>query len=157
MAFLDILKGRKREEVKPERLPKGVFKPSDKSKAEVSRKKKKKEIEEPVRKEKKPAKEEMPAKTGRSDLAAKVLLSPHLSEQSNALAEKNIYTFRVSPSANKIMIKKAIWQMYGFKPLKVRIINTKPKKRRMRQIIGFKPGFKKALVYLKENEKIEFV
>lgn len=47
--------------------------------------------------------------------------------------------------------------MYGFKPVKIRIINTHSKKRVVRGKKGMKPGFKKALVYLKEGDKIEFI
>ncbi len=89
--------------------------------------------------------------------AAEFVLRPHITEESNNMAAKNIYTFRVQNSANKTIISKAIKEMYGFEPVKIRIINTRPKKRIVRRKVGVKPGFKKALVYLKEGDKIEFV
>jgi len=174
MAFLDILKGRKREEVKPERLPKGVFSPKAnqplaekrvekpaKKREEISAKGGLASAGEKQKKDKKDAEEKepkkQPAKIAQSTLAAELLLRPHITEQSSLLTQKNIYTFHVSPRANKILIKKAIQEMYGFKPVKVRVINTHSKKRIVQGKKGIKPGFKKALVYLKSSDKIEFV
>jgi large subunit ribosomal protein L23 len=167
MAFLDILKGRKREEVKPERLPKGAFSPkANRSLAEKrpafakparssggatagkAEKSTKKRVEIIAPKEK---------KATQSLLAAEFLLRPHITEQSNLLAEKNIYTFQVSSRANKPIIKKAIKEMYGFEPIKIRIISVPSKKRIVAGKTGIKPGFKKALVYLKSGDKIEFI
>ncbi len=149
MAFLDILKGRKREEKKPERLQKGALKqPSQKR--EVF-----KVAEKKPKTEKETAKQ--PAKTAESALALKILLKPHITEQSNILAQKNIYTFRVSPSANKILIKQVIKEKYGLNPIKIRIINLPSKKRKVRGKTGIKSGFKKSLVYLKKGDKIEFI
>ncbi len=89
--------------------------------------------------------------------AAEFIIQPRITEESNLLAGKNIYTFKVRKPANKNIVRKAIKEMYGFLPVKIRIINAKPKKRFVRGKKGTKPGFKKALVYLKEGDKIEFV
>ena len=90
-------------------------------------------------------------------LASEFILRPHITEQSAFLAKQNVYTFRVHPSANKIIIKKAIKEMYGFEPIKINIINVPLKKRIVRGKVGIKSGYKKALVYLKESDKIEFI
>ena len=154
MAFLDILRGRKREEGKPERLQKGVLKRAERP----AKKREEIKIAAPKKPTKASAtKEEKSLKTQQSLLAAELLLKPHITEQSNLLAQKNIYTFHVRPSANKISIKKAIKEMYGFEPLKISVINMPEKKRKVRGKTGIKSGFKKALVYLKEGEKIEFL
>jgi len=166
MAFLDILRGRKREEGKPERSDRGR---SVLKRAERPAKKREK-IAPPATPErsdggrgapkkikKETLKDEVKIKTTQSLLAAELLLKPHITEQSNFSAQKNIYTFRVRPSANKISIKKAIKEMYGFEPVKIRITNMPAKKRKVGGKTGIKSGFKKALVYLKEGEKIEFI
>jgi large subunit ribosomal protein L23 len=167
MAFLDILRGRKREEGKPERLQKGAFSPKANqplAEKQIERFAKKREKIYVPKKEKKPetaepsaSKKEKVLKTAQSLLAAELLLKPHITEQSNYLAQKNIYTFRVKPSANKTSIKRAIKEMYGFEPVKISIVNMPAKKRKVRGKTGIKSGFKKANVYLKEGEKIEFV
>jgi large subunit ribosomal protein L23 len=163
MAFLDILKGRKREEVKPERLPKGAFSPKANrplaEKRPAFAKSTAGKVEKPVKKQARISspKEEPKTKTAKSSLAAEFLLKPHITEQSNISSQKGVYTFRVHPSANKIIVKKAVQEMYGFKPLKISIINVPAKKRTVRGKTGTKSGFKKALVYLKSGDKIEFI
>jgi len=44
-----------------------------------------------------------------------------------------------------------------FDPIKVRIVNLPSKKTLARGKVGRKPGVKKAYVYLKKGEKIEFI
>ncbi len=170
MAFLDILRSRKREEARPKRPPKGAFSPkanrplaekrpafakATAGKAERPIKKGEK-ISAPKEKPKE-EKEEPKVKTKQSALAAAFLLGSHITERTASLAKRNVYTFKVSPSANKVLVKKAIKEMFGFSPVKVRIVKAPPKKRIVRGKTGIKPGFKKALVYLKEGDKIEFV
>ncbi len=96
-------------------------------------------------------------KAGESELADKFLLSPHITEQSTFLSEKGIYAFKVTPSANKILVKKAFKELYGITPRKVRIITVPSKKRFVGGKLGNKPGFKKAVIYLKKGDKIEFI
>ncbi len=72
--------------------------------------------------------------------------------------ELNAYHFEVAPDANKIEIKKAIEEIYAHKSVKVdkvRIINKKPKKRRFRFRIGYTRSWKKAIVYLNREHKLE--
>jgi large subunit ribosomal protein L23 len=162
MAFLDILRSRKREETRPKRPPKGALKRVErpvKKQGEISArggsafggKKPKQEKKEEEHKE------ELKLKTKQSALAATFLLGPHITERTASLAKINVYTFKVSPSANKVLVKKAIKEMFGFEPIKIRVINVPLKKRIVRGKIGIKSGYKKALVYLKEGDKIEFV
>jgi large subunit ribosomal protein L23 len=82
-----------------------------------------------------------------------------LTEKSTLLSEKhNKYVFRVSPRANKIQIKKAIETLFQKKVISVNTCNYAGKKKRERtQNYGRKPHWKKAIVTLKEGEKIEFV
>lgn len=84
-----------------------------------------------------------------------VLKSHHISEKATELAKKNQYLFKVYSKANKIEIKKAIENLYGVNVLSVNIIKIPAKKRRRRRISGFKKGYKKAIVKIKEGQKIE--
>jgi len=90
-----------------------------------------------------------------SELASRIILSPHITEKSTGLSEKGVYVFKVASRANKVMVRGAIKEMYGTDPQKVSILNMPAKTRRSRGKIGIKQGFKKALVYLKEGEKID--
>jgi large subunit ribosomal protein L23 len=164
MALFDILKSRKREEQKPERLPRGAFSPkanqplAEKQPEKAAKKRKEVKIED-KQEEKSEAEKPSFAKVlqGKFPLAAKILMKPHVTEQSAILAEKRIYIFKVASDANKPLIEKAIKELYGFEPVKVRLINAPAKTRRVRGKIGRKPGFKKAFVFLKEGDKIEFI
>ena len=87
----------------------------------------------------------------------KILKEPHISEKSTQLADERKYTFKVYTQANKVQIKNAISNLYGVKVEDVNIINIKPKKRILRGMEGRKTGYKKAVVTLKEGEKIEIL
>jgi large subunit ribosomal protein L23 len=80
-----------------------------------------------------------------------------LTEKATLLGEKhNKYVFRVSPRANKIEIKNAIEKLFGKKVIDVNTCNYAGKKKRERRAdYGRKPHWKKAVVTLKEGEKID--
>ncbi len=161
MAFLDILRSRKREEVKPKRLPKGALKRTEKPAKKQAKLRTVPHKEKTEKKTSVPPVNKIPEgkKTTetKSALAAKFLLRPHITEKSTNMANQGIYTFKAASSANKIIIKKAFQEMYGFEPIKIRVVNTMSKKRKVRGKTGIKPGFKKVLVYLKSGDKIEFI
>ena len=66
-----------------------------------------------------------------------------------------MYVFKVAEKANKTMIKRAVKETYGVAPRKINIVNIPPKKIFLRRQEGIKPGFKKAVIFLKKGEKIE--
>ena len=103
-----------------------------------------------------PGVKEESAKTAKEKggLSSKSVITPHVTEKSSLFSEKGVYIFKVKPSFNKIMIKAAIKNNYGVTPLKIRIINTPSKIVSLKRRRVAKPGFKKALVYLKKGEKI---
>ena len=85
-----------------------------------------------------------------------VVKMSHSTEKAAALAEKNnTYVFLVADGANKIMIREAIERNYGVSVSSVRIAHRPAKARVRGRIIGWKPGFKKAMVTVKKGEKIE--
>lgn len=88
-----------------------------------------------------------------------VLKRPYITEKSsNASAQKKPgYTFEVNSDFNKNEVQKAVKDVYGVTPIRVNIINAKEKQVFSRGKWGVKSGFKKAIVYLKKGDKIEFV
>jgi len=80
-----------------------------------------------------------------------------ITEKSALFADKGVYTFNVLPSANKSEIKKAIKMLYNVTPVKIAIIQITSKNVFIRGKKGVKQGGKKAVVYLKKGDKIEFV
>ena len=85
----------------------------------------------------------------------RILKTPRITEKATDLAEKNQYIFEIYPRANKNELKKAIKDIYGVDAVSVRIINVPRKKRRLGRIEGFRKGYKKAIIKIKEGQKIE--
>lgn len=87
-----------------------------------------------------------------------VLKSPCITEKAvNMSAQGNFYTFEVEKNANKLQIKKAVEAKYKVEVLQVRVINIPARKIRRGRIEGMRSGFKKAIVKVKEGQKIEVV
>ena len=88
-----------------------------------------------------------------------VIETASLTEKASLLSEKqNKYVFRVSPKANKFEIKQAVEKLFGKKVLDVNTCNYAGKKKRERRAdFGRKAHWKKAIVTLKEGEKIDLV
>ncbi|HJN62715.1 MAG TPA: 50S ribosomal protein L23 [Candidatus Paceibacterota bacterium] len=87
-----------------------------------------------------------------------VIIRPRITEKSTILAEEgNVYTFDVHPNATKKEVEKAVVNNYKVQPLKVNVSDIKRKTVMTRGKKGKKAGGKKAMVYLKDGDKIEFV
>ena len=87
-----------------------------------------------------------------------IIKKPRITEKSGIQAETaGIYTFEVTAEANKKNITKAIKEIYKVTPVKVNITKLPAKKVMSRGKAGMKSGVKKAVVYLKKGDKIEFV
>lgn len=80
-----------------------------------------------------------------------------ITEKAARAAQRNAYTFNVATNANKTEIKKAIKMLYGVTPLRVTTTQITEKIVLIRGKMGKKQGGKKAVVYLKKGDKIEFV
>lgn len=86
-----------------------------------------------------------------------IIKNPRITEKASNAFEHNVYTFDVALGANKIEIKKAIFALYKVKPTKVNVLPVPKKDVFSKGKAGTKGGGRKALVYLKEGDKIEFV
>jgi len=124
----------------------------------------KKELEKEVVKEKKKKNEpkikpqkgvQLKKSIGKSKIAYRILKEPIISEKGTNLANQNKYIFKVFPEANKVEIQKAIEDIYKVKVKKVNIVNVRKKRKRVGRQEGWKPGYKKAIIFLEEGEKIE--
>ncbi|MDZ7315565.1 MAG: 50S ribosomal protein L23 [candidate division KSB1 bacterium] len=90
-----------------------------------------------------------------------ILLRPILTEKMLKLQEtERKYGFVVSKDANKIDIKRAVEKKFDVKVDKVAtmIVKGKLKRRNTRRglTVGKRPDWKKAIVTLREGEKIDF-
>ncbi len=107
---------------------------------------------------KKKAEEKKPEKSSVATvehLAWKVLTEPYISEKATDLAKENRYVFKVSDDSNKTQVKKAVKELYGVDAVSVNIVNIPRKKKRLGKYRGWKKGFKKAIVELKEGQRID--
>ena len=90
-------------------------------------------------------------------ITIKIIKNPRVTEKASFAAEQNVFTFDVPKSANKTEIKKAIFELYKVKPVKVNVLPVPTKEIFARGRKGVKSGGKKALVYLKKGDKIDLV
>ncbi len=85
-----------------------------------------------------------------------IILAPVVSEKSYGAVEDNRYTFFVDIRSKKTEIKKAIEEIFGVKVLKISTINVKSKPKNLGRSIGRSSKKKKAIVTLREKDKIDF-
>jgi len=84
-----------------------------------------------------------------------VVRFPLVTEKANDGVVSNKYTFCVNKKFGKIQIKKAIETIYNVRVERVNIVMVPKKKKKYRfRAEGYKPGYKKAVVTLKEGDKI---
>lgn len=76
-------------------------------------------------------------------------------EKGTQMEPQRKYIFHVDKKSNKLEIKKAVEEIYKVKVLDVNTVLVPGKRKRVRQEIGYTVDWKKALVTLKEGEKIE--
>ena len=86
---------------------------------------------------------------------AQILLRPVVSEKSYHQITENRYTFRVHPDAHKTQVRQAVEELFDVKVVGVNIVKMPPKPKRRGMIKGSKPGWKKAIVQLRQGETIE--
>jgi large subunit ribosomal protein L23 len=84
-----------------------------------------------------------------------VLLAPVVSEKSYSLIEDNKYSFRIHDSAHKTQVRQAVEELFDVKVEGVNIVRVKSKPKRRGLSKGTKPGWKKAIVQLREGDRIE--
>lgn len=86
-----------------------------------------------------------------------VVVRPLITEKATHLSERhNAYTFEVNPLANKTEIKQAVETLFKVKVADVRVQNRRGKVRRHRLKVGRMRSWKKAVVALHEDYRIDF-
>jgi large subunit ribosomal protein L23 len=89
-----------------------------------------------------------------------ILKRPIVTEKMTDLQDKRFYAFEVEKQANKIDIARAVEKKFNVTVLTVRTSVHKGKSKsqmtRKGRFFGRTPSWKKAIVRLKEGDKIEF-
>ncbi len=85
-----------------------------------------------------------------------VIIKPLVTEKStHQQTTRNAYAFQVHPTANKSQIKHAVESLYSVKVVDVRTMNRKGKPRRTKTKMTTTSNWKRAVVVLDENSRIE--
>ena len=84
-----------------------------------------------------------------------VLLAPVVSEKSYSLITDRKYTFKVHQDAHKTQIRQAVEELFDVKVESVNISKVQSKPKRRGLFRGRRPGWKKAIVQLREGDTIE--
>ena len=69
-------------------------------------------------------------------------------------SEENKITFEVKKGANKTSVALAVEEIYGIKPVKVNVVNVRPKTKRDGRYVGKTNAVSKAVVTLPEGQDI---
>ena len=84
-----------------------------------------------------------------------IIIAPMVTEKTTSLNNiNNSYTFKVSINANKIEIKKAVEKIFNVNVLAVNTIRQRGKVKRMGRYSGKRADWKKAIIKLKQGDKI---
>lgn len=88
-----------------------------------------------------------------------VILGPVLTEKALKDQEKNCYHLWVHPKATKNQVKVAVMQLFGVKPVAIRTILLKGKRKRVwrQNRLIQKSTRKKAVIQLEEGKKIDLI
>ena len=85
-----------------------------------------------------------------------IIVRPIVSEKSYGLLESGSYTFEVHPDANKTQVKIAVEKIFeGVKVISVNTLNRQGKRKRTRSGFGQRKGIKRAIVTLREGDRID--
>jgi len=83
-----------------------------------------------------------------------IIKYPVISDKATRLLELNKYTFMIDRKANKFTIKKVIEYFFNVNVIKINTLNTAQKKKTVGRFSGYKSNYKKAIITLKEGDKI---
>jgi large subunit ribosomal protein L23 len=78
-------------------------------------------------------------------------------EKSTSYADQRKYQFRVATTATKIDVKRAVEEVYKVKVQDVNTVHVPGKLKRVRVKAGYTTAWKKAVVTLRDGQKIESV
>lgn len=86
-----------------------------------------------------------------------VIVRPRITEKAAYESSHNAYAFEIASWATKGEVKKAVAQIYKVTPVKITVSYLPSKNVVVRGKKGVKSGVKKAHVFLKKGDKIEFI
>jgi large subunit ribosomal protein L23 len=86
----------------------------------------------------------------------RTVVRPVVTEKTSAAYQaRGEYVFEVAPNATKPAIRDAVERLFGVKVTGVWTMNVRGKARRAGRSVGTRPNWKKAIVTLREGDKID--
>ena len=85
---------------------------------------------------------------------SEILLAPVVSEKSYSLIEDRKYSFMVHPDAHRTQIRQAVEELFEVHVTAVNVSKVPSKPKRRGAVKGRRPGWKKAVVELREGDSI---
>ncbi len=83
-----------------------------------------------------------------------IIIRPIITEKSNRLTTESTYVFEVRRDANKIEIARAVEALFKVTVMDVNTMNVSGKLKRQGRSEGRTPAWKKAIVTLKDGDRI---
>ena len=84
----------------------------------------------------------------------KIIKRPIITDKTTRLLENNQYCFHVNYKINKLIIKQAVEYIFNVQVVKINTCHLPKKKRKIGRFQGYKPHYKKAIVKLSPNDRI---
>jgi len=85
-----------------------------------------------------------------------IVIRPVISEKTYDLIDVNRYTFEVDKHATKPQIARAVHEIFDVTVMAVNTMKVHGKPKKQGYTRGHRPSWKKAVVTLKEGDRIEF-
>lgn len=84
-----------------------------------------------------------------------IINKPIITDKTTKLLENNQYCFQVNHKTNKTQVKQAIESLFNVKVIKINTCHQPNKKRTVGRFKGYKAHYKKVIVKLSNNDKID--
>jgi large subunit ribosomal protein L23 len=93
-----------------------------------------------------------------NESAYRIIKAPVITEESTIQSEtRNQYVFKVDPKSNKSQIRDAVERVFNVKVTSVNTMNYKGKKRTRGRTSGYTANWKKAIITLRDGDKIDLI
>lgn len=90
----------------------------------------------------------------KTNMLINIIKRPLITDKTTKLLENNQYCFHVNTNSHKYDIKQAIEYIFNVTVIKINTCHTPKKRRQVGQFKGYKTNYKKAIVTLSKNDKI---
>ena len=149
MGLLDRFKNKKEKELVGEAPAASESKKETAAPKKAPAKKAKAEPKKETKAEAKPAKAIKVVQAA----TARIIIAPVVTEKAAHLAAARTYVFEVARDVTRTQVATAFKELYGVKPSRVNIVNTRSEPVRFGRSMGHQVAWKKAMITLPEGKE----